>query len=94
MGVLIEQIIDKLQHLSEPRLKLLSEFVDFLDSKETLLDSEAELESDFTKELSQERTEKSSGKKTLADFVGILKDSPNFNGDPVEIQRAMRSEWD
>jgi hypothetical protein len=94
MAVLIEQIIDKLQHLSEPRLKLLSEFVDFLDSKETLLDSEPELESDFTKELSQERTEKSSGKKTLADFVGILKDSPNFNGDPVEIQRAMRSEWD
>ncbi len=26
-------------------------------------------------------------------FSGILKDSPNFNGDPVEIQRKMRDEW-
>jgi uncharacterized membrane protein len=30
----------------------------------------------------------------LADFLGILKDSPTFNGDPVEIQRAMRDDWD
>jgi hypothetical protein len=33
-------------------------------------------------------------KKTLSDFIGILKDSPNFNGDPVEIQRALREEWE
>jgi len=26
-------------------------------------------------------------------FSGILKDSPNFNSDPVEIQRGMRDEW-
>ncbi len=26
-------------------------------------------------------------------FSGILKNSPNFNGDPVEIQRRMRDEW-
>lgn len=31
--------------------------------------------------------------KTLDDFVGILKDSQTFKGDPVEIQRKMRSEW-
>ena len=26
-------------------------------------------------------------------FVGRLGDSPNFNSDPVEIQRMMRDEW-
>jgi hypothetical protein len=26
-------------------------------------------------------------------FVGRLSDSPNFNADPVEIQRKMRDEW-
>jgi len=29
----------------------------------------------------------------FAAFSGILKKSPNFNGDPVEIQRRMRDEW-
>lgn len=28
--------------------------------------------------------------KTLSDFIGILKDSPTFKGDPLEIQRKMR----
>ena len=27
-------------------------------------------------------------------FIGALKDSACFNGDPVEIQRKMRDEWD
>jgi hypothetical protein len=27
------------------------------------------------------------------DFIGVLKDSSCFNGDPVEIQRRMRDEW-
>lgn len=26
-------------------------------------------------------------------FIGRLRDSPNFNGDPVEVQRRMRDEW-
>ena len=30
----------------------------------------------------------------LSNHFGALKDSPNFNEDPVEIQRAMRREWD
>ncbi|NEQ43066.1 MAG: DUF2281 domain-containing protein [Leptolyngbya sp. SIOISBB] len=30
----------------------------------------------------------------LSNYFGALKDSPNFNEDPVEIQRAMRREWD
>ncbi|WP_017302428.1 DUF2281 domain-containing protein [Nodosilinea nodulosa] len=31
---------------------------------------------------------------SLLSYFGILKDSPNFNGDPVAIQRQMRDEWD
>lgn len=31
---------------------------------------------------------------TLNDFIGTLKDSQTFKGDPVDIQRKMRSEWD
>ena len=27
-------------------------------------------------------------------FVGLLKNSPHFNEDPVVIQKAMRDEWD
>jgi len=30
---------------------------------------------------------------TLASFSGILKDSPNFNGNPLNIQQKMRDEW-
>lgn len=29
----------------------------------------------------------------LSDYAGILEDSPNFNEDPVEIQKKMRDEW-
>jgi hypothetical protein len=35
MASSIESIVDKLQRLSEPRLKIISEFVDFLDSQES-----------------------------------------------------------
>jgi hypothetical protein len=27
-------------------------------------------------------------------WVGVLKDSPNLNADPVAIQQAIRHEWD
>ena len=30
----------------------------------------------------------------LADFAGILEDLPSFSGDPIEIQKVMRNEWD
>ena len=30
----------------------------------------------------------------LSAYFGILKNSPHLNEDPVEIQRAMRREWD
>ncbi|MBW4527233.1 MAG: DUF2281 domain-containing protein [Phormidium tanganyikae FI6-MK23] len=28
----------------------------------------------------------------LSEYAGILKDSPNFNEDPVELQKRMRDE--
>ena len=31
--------------------------------------------------------------RLLSDYAGILEDSPNFNEDPVEIQKRMRDEW-
>ncbi|KAM3114202.1 DUF2281 domain-containing protein [Phormidesmis sp. 146-33] len=31
--------------------------------------------------------------RLLSDYAGILKNSPNFNEDPVELQRRMRDEW-
>ncbi|MDX2242828.1 MAG: DUF2281 domain-containing protein [Leptolyngbyaceae cyanobacterium bins.302] len=33
-------------------------------------------------------------KKLLIEYAGLLKDSPTFQGDPVEIQRQLRDEWD
>ncbi len=33
-------------------------------------------------------------KRPLSDYLGLLKDSPTFQGDPVEIQRQLRNEWD
>ncbi len=29
----------------------------------------------------------------LTDFAGILKNSPSFSGNPLELQQAMRDEW-
>ncbi len=32
--------------------------------------------------------------KDWRDFVGSLKSSPHFNGDPVVVQQRLRDEWD
>lgn len=29
----------------------------------------------------------------LTDFAGLLSDSPSFKGNPIDIQKAMRDEW-
>ncbi len=46
---------------------------------------------EFLKQKSKAQSNQSG--KLLSDYAGILKDSPNFNEDPVEIQRRMRDEW-
>jgi hypothetical protein len=53
--------------------------------------SAEELRANLGQDLTRESFDCASSKKTLQDFVGILKDSPNFNEDPLEIQRKMRS---
>ena len=32
-------------------------------------------------------------KRGILDLIGTLKDSKTFEGDPVEIQRRLRDEW-
>ena len=49
---------------------------------------------DFIGYLEAKRRLPSKPKRTLDDHVGALKGSPSFEGDPVEIQRRMRDEWD
>ncbi|WP_133510743.1 hypothetical protein [Candidatus Thiosymbion oneisti] len=33
-------------------------------------------------------------KRSLHEFIGILKNSTLFSGNPVTLQRDMRDEWD
>ncbi len=40
----------------------------------------------------QEKPSQKSG-RTIESFIGTLKDSPSFRGDPLDIQRKMRDEW-
>lgn len=49
---------------------------------------------DFLSALEARKQAASRPPRKLSEFVGILKDSPAFEGDAVEIQRAMRAEWD
>lgn len=50
---------------------------------------------EFVNCLQQKSNSESSKKgKPLSDYLGLLKDSPTFKGDPVEIQRQLRDEWD
>jgi hypothetical protein len=45
--------------------------------------------------LPREKTAKMSRQmRHIMKFYGCLKGSPAFEGDPVEIQRQMRAEWD
>ena len=51
--------------------------------------SSSELIEKLIKKHSQELTKQP---ELLADFAGILADSPSFSGDPLEIQKAMRED--
>ncbi|MFZ1389859.1 MAG: DUF2281 domain-containing protein [Thiolinea sp.] len=56
---------------------------------------------DFVRFLGQKRrtrpsfaqTNTPTKKAALVEFVGVLKTSPNFNGDPLTVQQELRSEW-
>jgi len=61
----------------------------------TMSEEQASLVLKLAETLQKRQMEKSlKQEKSLLDFFGILKDSPSFGGDPVEIQRRMRSDWD
>ena len=51
--------------------------------------SSSDLIERLIKKHSQELTKQP---QLLADFAGILSDSPSFSGDPLEIQKAMRED--
>lgn len=61
----------------------------------TLPEEQANLVLIFAEFLQQRlQSNASEQSEPLSNYFGALKDSPNFNEDPVEIQRAMRREWD
>jgi len=33
------------------------------------------------------------GSVSLESFKGLLKNSPSFNGEPLEVQQRIRNEW-
>lgn len=45
-------------------------------------------------EFVRQRTPPVTNSPSFSDFFGILKNSPNFNQDPVTLQRILRNEWD
>jgi hypothetical protein len=62
---------------------------------QTLPEEQANLVLRFA-EFLQQRLQSDAGEPSepLTQYFGTLKNSPNFNEDPVEIQRVMRREWD
>jgi hypothetical protein len=48
----------------------------------------------FTGEVAKKPVKMSRQARKLLQYYGCLKNSPVFEGDPVEIQRKMRSEWE
>ncbi len=49
---------------------------------------------DFAEFLISKRSiEKIDQRKSVQSFIGVLKDDAIFSGDPVEIQKKMRNEW-
>lgn len=69
------------------------------DETASLLNALAEQEhikpAQLVKNVLAEHASVTRGKGTpITDFAGVLENSPSFQGDPVEIQKAMRDEWD
>jgi hypothetical protein len=76
---LAETIYQKSLELPEDKAIEVLDFIDFLTSR---------VRSFVSKEQAAPIQD-----NDFAAFSGILKDSPNFNGDPLEIQHRMRDEW-
>ena len=50
--------------------------------------------SESAEPVSLDSTNSESSTPAFEDFFGILKDSPNFNADPLTLQQDLRREWD
>lgn len=73
-----EKVFEKLKAAPPEMAREVLDFVEFLEAK------------------AQAKAQKQqSGQASSWDqFMGCLKDSKVFEGDPVEIQRKLRAEWD
>jgi hypothetical protein len=61
----------------------------------TLPEEQADLILTFAEFVRQRfETEKTSGAKPITDYFGLLRNSPSFNENPLEIQREIRREWE
>jgi len=66
------------------------------DETAALLNELAEHEHISTKQLLKnlmQTYQKNMQPELLTDFARILKNSPSFKGNPLDIQQAMRDEW-
>lgn len=57
----------------------------------TLIDIIHQLKKNY---LHSSQTSQTVPSSNLSTFIGALKKSPSFSGDPVNIQRQMRDDWD
>lgn len=89
-----------LQEIEAATDGLLMEVLSFLQGLKTRWKEPKNLEitdssiSEFAEPISPDSTNPESSAPTFEDFFGILKDSPNFNADPLMLQQALRREWD
>ena len=76
-----EKIYELVKALPEDQASEVLDFVKFLNQKAQLRSGQ------------EAPSDASSSRGLLTDYAGILKDSPNFNEDPIALQRKMRDEW-
>ncbi|MCY7276934.1 MAG: DUF2281 domain-containing protein [Phormidesmis sp. CAN_BIN44] len=77
-----ERLYELAKVMSEDQAAELLDFAEFLLQK---------AEARSKQGIAEDRTQPG---RLLSDYAGILKNSPTFQGDPVEIQRQLRNEWD
>ena len=79
MNSLIKEITAHSEKLPENAQQEIFDFIQFLENK--------------LQTAKEKQTLKDKKNKDLEHFIGVLKNSPNFNEDPLVIQKQMRDEW-
>ena len=75
---LAEKIYEKMKAAPEDVVREVLDFIGYLEERKRL----------------RAKPRPKTHKRSMRDYEGCLKDSEAFKGDPVEIQRKMRAEWD